>query len=160
MLQDEYNFYLKRYINSHDQLQLLTSQNKDIPLQNKLKNIVSRLSVKMTSLINEINKDLDNSKALKKRNQIEIERQNMNINVNSKNQEVLNQIIIEKNTENLSQSKKITDSKELVNHIRFTRDIHIVLITIFLLVLFYLSLKFSISETTSVFSINLDWLNN
>ena len=160
MLQDEYNFYLKRYINSYSQLQLLTSQNKDIPLQNKLKNIVSRLSVKMTSLINAVNKDLDNSKELKKRNQIEIERQNMNINVNSKNQEVLNQLIIEKNTENLSQSKKITDSKELVNHIRFTRDIHIVLITIFLLVLFYLSLKFSISETTSVFSINLDWLNN
>jgi transketolase len=160
MIQDEYNFYLKRYINSYSQLQILKSQQKDPAFQNRLKNIVDRLSIKMTNLMNQINGDLSKSKILKKTNQQEIARQNMNINVNSKNQEVLNKLIVEKNTENVSQTKKIADSKELVNHIRFIRDIYIVLTVIFLLVLFYLSLKFSISETTSVFSINLDWLSN
>ena len=160
IIQDEYNFYLKRYINSYSQLQLLNSQQKDYSKQNQLRNIVDRLSVKLAYLMNRINNDLNNAKSIQKQNKIEIDRQNMNINVNSKNQEVLNQLIIDKNTENVSQTKKITDSKELVNHIRFIRNIYIILIVIFLLVLFYLSLKFSISETTSVFSINMDWLNN
>ena len=160
IIQDEYNFYLKRYINSYSQLQLLNSQQKDYSKQNQLRNIVDRLSVKLAYLMNRINNDLENAKSIQKQNKIEIDRQNMNINVNSKNQEVLNKLIIDKNTENVSQSKKITDAKELVNHIRFIRNIYIILIVIFLLVLFYLSLKFSISETTSVFSINMDWLNN
>ena len=55
----------------------------------------------------------------------------MNINVNSKNQEVLNKLVIDKSTENASQTKKITDSKELVNHIRFFRNIYVILIVIF-----------------------------
>ncbi len=160
MIQDEYNFYLKRYINSYSQLQTLKYQQKDYALQNELKNIVSRLSVKMTRLMNQINRDLNKSKISKKTNQSEIERQNTNINVNSKNQEILNKLIIEKNTENMSQTKKISDSKELVNHMRFIRNIYIVLTIIFIVVLFYLSIKFSISETTSVFSINFDWLSN
>ena len=42
-MQDEYNFYLKRYINSYSQLQLLSSQQKEYSQQNKLKNIVNRL---------------------------------------------------------------------------------------------------------------------
>jgi hypothetical protein len=160
IMQDEYNFYLKRYINSYSQLQLLNSQQTDYSKQNQLRNIVNRLSVKLANLMNHINSDLNNAKSTQKQNKIEIDRQNMNINVNSKNQEVLNKLIIDKNTENVSQTKKITDSKELVNHIRFIRNIYIILIVIFLLVLFYLSLKFSISETTSVFSINMDWLTN
>lgn len=160
IMQDEYNFYLKRYINSYSQLQLLNSEQTDYSKQNQLRNIVNRLSVKLANLMNHINSDLNNAKSTQKQNKIEIDRQNMNINVNSKNQEVLNKLIIDKNTENVSQTKKITDSKELVNHIRFIRNIYIILIVIFLLVLFYLSLKFSISETTSVFSINMDWLTN
>lgn len=160
MLQDEYNFYLKRYINSYSQLQLLSSQQKEYSQQNKLKNIVNRLSIKLADLMSQVNSDLNISKEKKQQYLKEIEKQNMNINVNSKNQEVLNKLVIDKSTENASQTKKITDSKELVNHIRFFRNIYVILIVIFLLVLFYLSLKFSISETTSVFSINMDWLNN
>ena len=160
MLQDEYNFYLKRYINSYSQLQLLSSQQKEYSQQNNLKNIVNRLSIKLADLMSQVNSDLNISKEKKQQYLKEIEKQNMNINVNSRNQEVLNKLVIDKSTENVSQTKKITDSKELVNHIRFFRNIYVILIVIFLLVLFYLSLKFSISETNSVFSINMDWLNN
>ena len=146
LLQNQYNYYLKRYMNAYNQYLMYNSpyygNNKSKATE--LKPIV----LKLNNIIKDIAKNIElnvktNQKELIKRKQI-IDSQNNDIAVNYRNLDVLNTVIKNKGDQNISESQLLVDSKQLVNNARIVRNIYLVSVIIalhFMGPLFYIYFK-------------------
>lgn len=153
-LQNKTKHILSRYINAYAQYE--TSE--DTVTKAKFNNIANQLKQQLDSVESQTNTRIQKDKSHIDNLKSTLYEQSNNINIINKNQELLNGLITSKTYENNTQTDKLTTSNELLNHTRISYYASIILLSFFILVFFYLSIKFSISMNQEVFAFNIPWL--